>query len=221
MKRIRSHVTSAHIIAMLALFVAMGGTGYAALKLPKNSVGSKQIKKNAVTSTKVKNGSLKKGDFAAGQVPAGPAGPAGKNGTNGTNGTNGAPGEAVAYARIDATGNLIGGPGQAKGITQTMIQHTAGASAAEVAGTGVYCIGGLDFTPTSAVVATDNTDSMPGAPTLTGGDLNVIPTAAVFKGEDLGYCNATHGQVRVGIEKVDQTNAPTLANHGFFIWLEG
>jgi len=46
------------VIALIALFVAMGGTGYAALKLPRNSVGTKQLKKNAVTGSKVKNGSL-------------------------------------------------------------------------------------------------------------------------------------------------------------------
>ena len=37
-----------NVIAYLALFVALGGTSYAALKLPKNSVGSKQIKNGAV-----------------------------------------------------------------------------------------------------------------------------------------------------------------------------
>jgi hypothetical protein len=57
------------VVALLALFVAMGGVGYAALKLPNNSVGTKQIKKNAVTSAKVKNGALtvkdvKSGEFA-------------------------------------------------------------------------------------------------------------------------------------------------------------
>ncbi len=35
--------------------VALGGTGYAAIKLPKNSVG---FKKNAVTGAKIENGSL-------------------------------------------------------------------------------------------------------------------------------------------------------------------
>jgi hypothetical protein len=42
------------------------------LKLPKNSVGSKQIKKNAVTSAKVKDGTLTVNDAKAGQfaVPA-------------------------------------------------------------------------------------------------------------------------------------------------------
>jgi hypothetical protein len=33
------------VIAFIALLVAMGGTGYAAVALPKNSVGTKQLKK--------------------------------------------------------------------------------------------------------------------------------------------------------------------------------
>jgi hypothetical protein len=49
----------ATVVAYLALFVALGGVSYAALKLPKNSVGSKQIKANAVKSAKVKNASLR------------------------------------------------------------------------------------------------------------------------------------------------------------------
>jgi hypothetical protein len=83
----RRHMTYANVVATLALFLALGGVSYAALKLPKNSVGSKQIKKNAVTSTKVKNGSLKKGDFAAGSLPAGAAGPVGPIGPKGATGT--------------------------------------------------------------------------------------------------------------------------------------
>jgi hypothetical protein len=72
-----------HHIALLALFVAMGGTSYAAFKLPKNSVGSKQIKANAVNSGKVKNGSLLAGDFKAGQLPAGARGVQGLKGDKG------------------------------------------------------------------------------------------------------------------------------------------
>jgi hypothetical protein len=71
------------VISLIALFVALGGTGYAALSLPKNSVGAKQlkknavtgskIKKNAVTSSKVKNHSLTGADIklgALGTVPS-------------------------------------------------------------------------------------------------------------------------------------------------------
>jgi hypothetical protein len=83
------------VISMMALFVAMGGTGYAALKLPKDSVGSKQIRTGAVGSSEVKDGALRRKDFGAGQIPAGPrglAGPMGLAGTNGTNGQDGATG---------------------------------------------------------------------------------------------------------------------------------
>jgi hypothetical protein len=63
------------IVSMLALSIALGGTGYAASQLPAKSVGTKQLKTGAVTSAKVADKSLKAGDFAPGQLPAGPQGP--------------------------------------------------------------------------------------------------------------------------------------------------
>jgi hypothetical protein len=42
-------------IALLALFVALGGTGYAATGFPANVIGAKQLKRNAVTTPKIKN----------------------------------------------------------------------------------------------------------------------------------------------------------------------
>ena len=71
-------------VAYLALFIALGGSAYAAIKIEKNAVRSKHIKdgqvknrdlaNNAVTSPKVANGSLLGEDFAVGQLPAGPPG---------------------------------------------------------------------------------------------------------------------------------------------------
>ncbi len=52
------HLTYSNVVASLALFIALGGVGYAAVKLPKNSVGRSQIKKNAVIGSKVRTGSL-------------------------------------------------------------------------------------------------------------------------------------------------------------------
>jgi hypothetical protein len=46
------------VISVIALVFSVVGTGYAAFKLPKNSVGTKQIKKNAVNGAKVKDHSL-------------------------------------------------------------------------------------------------------------------------------------------------------------------
>jgi hypothetical protein len=93
MKHVFGRGNYANVTATLALVVALGGTSYAAIKLPANSVGSAQLKKNAVTSKKikksavsssaVKNGSLLTSDFKSGQLPSGPQGSAGPRGLTG------------------------------------------------------------------------------------------------------------------------------------------
>ena len=76
--------------------MALGGTTYAAISLPARSVGTPQLKPDAVTSVKVKNGTLKLVDFAAGQVPDGPRGAQGPAGRKGDTGLAGAVGPAGA-----------------------------------------------------------------------------------------------------------------------------
>jgi hypothetical protein len=62
MKRRLRAPSPALVIALIALFVALGGSSYAAINsLPKNSVGSKQLKNNAVTGSKIKNGAVTAG----------------------------------------------------------------------------------------------------------------------------------------------------------------
>lgn len=56
--RFTRHLTFSNVVACLALFIALGGVSYAAVKLPKNSVGTKQIKKNAVTESKIKKNAV-------------------------------------------------------------------------------------------------------------------------------------------------------------------
>jgi hypothetical protein len=87
--RIRSSLTYANVMATIAVFLALGGGAYAAFKVPNNSVGSRQIKDNAVKSAKVADGSLLAGDFKAGQLPAGAQGIPGAQGDKGDAGTNG------------------------------------------------------------------------------------------------------------------------------------
>jgi len=59
-----------NVIGLLALFIALGGTTYAATALPKNSVGTKQLKKNAVTAAKIKNGSATNTKIGANAITA-------------------------------------------------------------------------------------------------------------------------------------------------------
>jgi len=45
--------SAALVIALVALFVSLGGVGYAATQLPANSVGTSQLRNNAVSYTKI------------------------------------------------------------------------------------------------------------------------------------------------------------------------
>jgi trimeric autotransporter adhesin len=64
LSKMTQHLSYANVMATLALFVALGGGAYAASELAKDSVGPKQLKKNAVTSRAVKNGQVKSVDVA-------------------------------------------------------------------------------------------------------------------------------------------------------------
>lgn len=88
LSRFSSRLSYANVIATLALFLALGRSSYAALNLPKASVGPKQLKKNSVTSPKVKRGSLLVNDFKASQRASlrGPQGPQGLKGDAGPSG---------------------------------------------------------------------------------------------------------------------------------------
>jgi hypothetical protein len=106
MKSVRKHLTYANVMSSLAVFMLLGGgAAIAAGGLGKNTVGSKQLKKNAVTAVKVKDGSLLGADFAAGQLPAGPTGPAGAKGATGAAGPAGVvgPNSVTSASVLDDT----------------------------------------------------------------------------------------------------------------------
>jgi hypothetical protein len=52
-------------IALVALFIALGGTSYAAVAIPKDSVGSTQLRKGAVTSSKIHSGAITPGKLSS------------------------------------------------------------------------------------------------------------------------------------------------------------
>src|SRR3954463_9567909 len=129
MSKLRPGLTYPNVIATLALFTALGGGAYAATKLPKNSVGSKQIKANAVNTSKVADRSLLSRDFKAGQLPAGARGPQGIQGPKGdpcppTDGNCKGPkgetgaGAAKFFATVDQSGTIVRGSQGVKGHWQ-------------------------------------------------------------------------------------------------------
>lgn len=94
------------ILSGAALFIALGGTSYAAIELPRNSVGGQHIKTGAVASADVKDGSLSARDFRRGVLPrtAGGSGAKGADGATGADGARGPQGERGAVGATGATG---------------------------------------------------------------------------------------------------------------------
>lgn len=122
MKRFLRHVTYANAMSTFAAFVALGGVSYAAVAIPRNAVGTTQLRANAVTTPKIRNsavtgakirnkavtnakiqqgavnshsvldGSLRAEDFAAGVLQSGVKGDKGDKGDTGAKGDAGAPG---------------------------------------------------------------------------------------------------------------------------------
>lgn len=64
-RRVLDRLTYANVVATIALFAALGtGGAYAASQLDRRSVGSKQLKKDAVTSRAVKNHGVRPKDLS-------------------------------------------------------------------------------------------------------------------------------------------------------------
>jgi hypothetical protein len=77
-KTLKRHLSVANVLSCIALFVALGGAAYAAVKIPPNAVKARniapqavtnaKIKTQAVTSGKIKDGGVNALDIGAGQV---------------------------------------------------------------------------------------------------------------------------------------------------------
>jgi len=112
---LRPRLSYANVISSIALFVALGGTGYAVTQLPRNSVGNGQLKANAVTSAKIRARAVQRSDLAptargGARGPRGPVGPAGPLG----------PSETIQVKRADTVPIPVGAGGAATIATVTL-----------------------------------------------------------------------------------------------------
>lgn len=114
MRTLRDKLTYANVISTLCLFMLLGGGAYAAKNaLAPNSVGTKQLKNNAVIGKKIKKGTIDASKLTPAAVTTlkgtkGDAGPAGAQGPQGT--TN-----SGAYATVES-GNEPGFVGEHPGF---------------------------------------------------------------------------------------------------------
>ncbi|MDQ2939944.1 MAG: hypothetical protein M3R23_05380, partial [Actinomycetota bacterium] len=68
LKRLRSKLTYANVMATIAVFLVLTGIGFAVAKLPRKSVGNKQLKNKAVTSKKIHKDAVNASKIKTGAV---------------------------------------------------------------------------------------------------------------------------------------------------------
>ena len=140
------------IVACAALAVALGGTGYAAVLVPRNSVGTAQVK----------NYSLERQDFAPGVIKPGPRGPAGPQGAAGPAGATGPAGPSAKWALVRADGTIVA---QSGGISPTAKPST-----------GVYILDfGTAVNSKLIVVSSANTGDVGDRGTVSAGSCGGTP----------------------------------------------
>lgn len=198
------------VVSLIALFVALGGTSYAAVKL-----NGKNIKRNTVTGKQIKESSL-------GQVPkakvAGSASSAATatTATNATNATNAVNATNAANAGNAAT---VGGK-SAEDLTSpaafayidasaaapvVAAEHARGMAAANVTkNTSFVCIDGLSFDPKHVQVTTYR---------IGGGTTDHIPNAVL---DDSGFCP---GAEQAAVQLVDASDNSAVTDPRFYIAL--
>jgi hypothetical protein len=184
LRRIRP--SPAMVIACIALAVALGGTSVAAIQaLPKNSVGTKQLKKNAVVSAKVKNRSLLAVDFKAGQLPAGPKGDKGDPGAPGAPNPN-----ADKLDGYDANGLIRTALGAGPAFPDSVPLGSCGSAETQVAALTIVAPG-AGYVDVSGAVTTRNLG--------TGGTVraHLFPSAGVLSSYEYAVTGTSGSALQV------------------------
>lgn len=113
MRGIRRHLSYANVMATVAVFIALGGSSYAALRIT-----GRDVRDGSLTGRDVKNHSIRSRDLAAGVVRQGAAGAQGPVGAKGDLGAKGDAGpRGLTGARGPAGARGLQGP---KGDTGTV-----------------------------------------------------------------------------------------------------
>jgi hypothetical protein len=130
--QVRRRLSYANVLSTVAVFLALGGTSYAAVSITgrdvenssltghdvedasltgrdirNSSLTGLQVKHSSLGTTDIANGALLSKDFKAGELPAGAQGPSGERGDAGETGSTGAQG----VDGLDGAAGTAGAPG--------------------------------------------------------------------------------------------------------------
>ena len=132
LRRARQRLTYGNVVSSMALFIALGGTSYA-LTLPRNSVGSQQIRGGAVRASEVQSGAVRSSEVKDRSLGVRDLSVTARRSLKGQPGAPGTPGPAgpsgpsgVAYrAAVNSGGDTLrangGGTTSTRGINEYVV----------------------------------------------------------------------------------------------------
>jgi hypothetical protein len=207
----------ANVTATMALVVALGGSAYAANTIRSSDIKNGEVKRvdlanDAVSSGKVRNGTLLSKDFKSGQIPAGRRGATGATGANGAKGDKGDKGDMGPSDAFQAFRNFISPPPLPDAATTTLVTLALPA--------GRYVVlGKLDFdgsgTVTCRLRAGGDSDRMLSTATGIGGfhgNMQLVHEFAAAGSAILEIDTPPGAGVRAGDAKVTAIRVGSLSN---------
>src|SRR3954447_5419805 len=108
MTGIKDRLTYANVTATLALFVALGGSSYAAVKLPRNSVGSSELKTNSVGAAEIKRKAVRSSEISDRAIRLRDISKSARSALHGQAGPAGPPGPTF-FAAVRSSGGIVQG----------------------------------------------------------------------------------------------------------------
>src|SRR4051794_20512545 len=108
MQRLRDRLTYGNVVATTALFLALGGTSYAVATLPRNSVGSEQLRSSSVGASEIRRGAVRSSEIRERSIRLRDISKSTRNSLHGQSGPQGPPGPTFA-ATINSGGVRVKG----------------------------------------------------------------------------------------------------------------
>ena len=177
--RILRRLTYANVLSTVAVFIALGGTSYAVLELPRNSIGSRQIRAKAVGSSEIRANAVRSRQVKTRSLRIADLTRTARRALRGQRGPSGSPGPAGApaakfFAAVTASGTPVRG-------NATAFEHTA-------VGSGSYTISFAQSVSSCVFSATLGTT-----------DGATAPAGRIVVRDDAG---------RVGVQTYDASGSP-------------
>lgn len=192
----RRRVWVVGVLAAVAVVVA-AGFGYAAVAAD-NQTYTGCLQNGSLTNIAIGETPFKDCPKNATEISWSQTGPPGLDGQDG------APGEAVAYARITAAGDVL--PQFSSNVVQANVTHPA---------PGLYCIGGLSFTPKNVVATAQSGIDGSGNPIFVD---TVVTVTVTDPGNTFPLGCAETDTVRV--RTIAATQGTALVDRPLNIWFE-